>query len=71
MRRTRSILPSQILSNAYDAYDRWHPDKFLQAFGNRLVKAQSEKIMALVKTVFQELNNAKSSRPSFSYCSPG
>ena len=51
---------------------RWHPDKFLQNFGKRLVKAQSEKIMTLVKEVFQEVNAAKNSTgPGFAYMHTG
>jgi len=50
---------------------RWHPDKFLQNFGKRLVESQAERIMLLVKEVFQEVNDAKNTKPSFSYMHTG
>jgi len=50
---------------------RWHPDKFQQSFGNRLIKGQSEKIMELVKEIFQQINDGRTSKPSFGYMQTG
>jgi len=49
---------------------RWHPDKFQQNFGSRLDKTEEDKIMTLVKEVFQNINAARQSR-SFSYMQTG
>ena len=35
---------------------RWHPDKFLQRYGNRLAAEDKERILVKVKEVFQAIN---------------
>lgn len=37
---------------------RWHPDKFQQRYGGRLVEAEAEAIMARVKAVAQSSTEA-------------
>jgi len=38
---------------------RWHPDKFMQKFGNKLAAADKEAIEEAVKGVFQDLSAAR------------
>ena len=38
---------------------RWHPDKFLQRFGDSLYPSDKEKICEKVKQVFQGITNAR------------
>lgn len=39
-----------------DQMKRWHPDKFLQKFGNHIVSTEREQVLQRVKQVSQELN---------------
>ena len=36
---------------------RWHPDKFLQKLGLRVVKGERDQVMERVKSVSQALND--------------
>jgi len=38
---------------------RWHPDKFLQRYGNKLRLSQKDEIIDRVKATFQQLNAAR------------
>jgi len=38
---------------------RWHPDKFMQKFGQRLAEKDKEKILLKVKEVFQLINSQR------------
>jgi hypothetical protein len=38
---------------------RWHPDKFIQAFGNRLHPKDRDAILAAVKNTAQRINALK------------
>ena len=40
-----------------DQIKRWHPDKFVQKFGNHVVPEEKEHVFLIVKQVSQELNN--------------
>lgn len=41
---------------------RWHPDKFVQRFGEGLAPADRERTLARVQSIAQELNGAWSGR---------
>ena len=38
---------------------RWHPDKFMQLYGNKLCRPEAKDILDAVIATFQELNNQR------------
>jgi hypothetical protein len=47
------------------ACQRWHPDKFMQKFGNTIETSEKEKIQSKLNSIFQAINSsyAKSIHP--------
>jgi len=38
---------------------RWHPDKFVQRYGDKIAEDEAQKVLEAVKEIFQALNAAR------------